>query len=95
MPDYEVTSEIYSECNYKTTKNPIINGSKRKNFHILLYLKRSLNSLLIDVVSEFPFEYPRNEKNIEHDEDGDLIVERTCKGSIQIGYFSSINHLYR
>lgn len=40
MPDYEVTSEIYSECDYKTTKNPTINGSKRKFINTSRFFKK-------------------------------------------------------
>ncbi|XP_077291198.1 methyltransferase-like protein 22 isoform X4 [Arctopsyche grandis] len=64
MPEYEVTSEIYSECDYRTAKTPTIHGN---------------------VVSEFPFEYPRIENGgALCDEDGDLIVERKKHGFIQI-----------
>lgn len=81
MPEYKVTSEIYSEFDYKTAKTPMKHGSELK-WYFIYYLSLWQNTIFTDVVSDFSFTNPSVKSQC--DEDGDLIIDRNNTDAIQI-----------
>lgn len=97
----EVTSEIYTETNFRSSKSKNGSASTINTFSRRCILNCVFFVVLV-TISDFTFFYPNNhtddngihksgqEKSII-DKDGDLIVERRQRGVIQIEHQQSTN----